>query len=470
MAIKLTERSVAQIVAPPKGTLTVWDDEIRGFGVRVAPGGSRSFFFNYHSPIDGRERRQTIGRFGGESGEESAASARAAAQKLRRLVNGGGDPVAVRAAIREAPTVGDLAVRYIRDHLPEKAAKSQREDKSIIEKIILPFRPLTGGSELRWWKVADVAQPDMAALHRWVTGDRGPVRANRVLSVASKMFSLSLVPALGERVSWRDRAQGNPCQGVKRNPEEGHERFLSGAETAALADAILVKGATPATNCVRLILLSGCRPGEAQAATWQEFDAEPGYWVKPSAHTKRRKLHRIPLSAGALELLDQVRKARKKSARTKDSPLVFPGQKAGQPIKQLRSTWTDLAGYASVTIWKGVKDAKVAKLVADLERSQKRRPTAQECRLVASAVNVELPTALADARLYDLRHSFASVGAGGGLSLQIIGRLLGHTQARTTQRYSHLADDPLREAVKTIGAAIEGAGKVGTVVPMRRGA
>jgi site-specific recombinase XerD len=71
---------------------------------------------------------------------------------------------------------------------------------------------------------------------------------------------------------------------------------------------------------------------------------------------------------------------------------------------------------------------------------------------------------------YDLRHSFASVGAGGGLSLQIIGRLLGHTQARTTMRYSHLADDPLREAVKTIGAAIEGAGKGGAVVSIRRGA
>ncbi len=75
------------------------------------------------------------------------------------------------------------------------------------------------------------------------------------------------------------------------------------------------------------------------------------------------------------------------------------------------------------------------------------------------------------ARLYDLRHSFASVGAGGGLSLQIIGRLLGHTQARTTQRYSHLADDPLREAADRIGAVYDAAtnGNGSNVTPISRG-
>jgi integrase len=72
-----------------------------------------------------------------------------------------------------------------------------------------------------------------------------------------------------------------------------------------------------------------------------------------------------------------------------------------------------------------------------------------------------------DARLYDLRHTFASVGAGGGLSLPIIGRLLGHTQARTTQRYAHLADDPLREAAEKITAVITGKGKGAAIVPLR---
>jgi integrase len=429
---------------------------------------------NYRSPLDGRERRRTIGRFGKRDGEETAESARAVAKGLRSRVNNKEDPVATAAAIRAAPTVAELANRYIEDHLPRKAEQSQRDDKAAIKNAILPFRPFNGGEELRHWKVADVAQPDMAALHRSLTESGHPVKANRVLAVASKMFSLSLVSyhpknAPAERVPWRDRAQGNPCQGVERNQEEGHERFLSEAETAALVDAIAAQEATPARNCVRLILLTGCRPGEALAATWPEFDIEPGSWVKPSAHTKRRKLHRVPLTAGALALLEKVRAARAKSPRAKGSPYVFPGQKTGEPIKQLRTTWEDLAGYASVSLWADSKDPKVARLVADLERSLKRRPTAGECQGVAASLKVDLPPGLLDARLYDLRHSFASVGAGGGLSLQIIGRLLGHTQARTTQRYAHLADDPLREAVKTIGAVIDGAGKGREPLPLRRG-
>ena len=237
MAIRLTERSVAQIVAPETGTITVWDDQIRGFGVRVSSSGARSFFMNYRSPIDGRERRRSIGRFGKKDGEETAESARKVAKALRERINGKEDPVAAAAAIRTAPTVADLAARYVRDHLPRKAEQSQRDDKANIDNVILPFRPLAGGEELRHWKVADVAQPDMAALHRSLTESGHPVKANRVLAVASKMFSLSLVPMLGERVPWRDRAQGNPCQGVERNQEEGHERFLSEAGAAARGQA-----------------------------------------------------------------------------------------------------------------------------------------------------------------------------------------------------------------------------------------
>jgi len=99
-------------------------------------------------------------------------------------------------------------------------------------------------------------------------------------------------------------------------------------------------------------------------------------------------------------------------------------------------------------------------LIADLEKVLGRRPTLSECSELAEKTGVKLPPGLADARIYDLRHTFASVGAGGGLSLQIIGRLLGHTQARTTQRYAHLADDPLREAATKIVAQIAGANKI----------
>jgi site-specific recombinase XerD len=138
---------------------------------------------------------------------------------------------------------------------------------------------------------------------------------------------------------------------------------------------------------------------------------------------------------------------------------VFSGQSHGEPLKQLRSTWVAVTELASLALWRDANDPKVAILVVDLERGLGRAPTISEVMALAQKAGLKLPAAPHDARIYDLRHTFASVGAGGGLTLQIIGRLLGHTQTRTTQRYAHLADDPLREAAAKIGAVIAGAGK-----------
>jgi integrase len=210
---------------------------------------------------------------------------------------------------------------------------------------------------------------------------------------------------------------GNPCRGVERNHEEGRERFFSAQELAAISDA-LAEYSGSGGDCLRLIMFTGARPGEAMRATWSEFDVEPRYWVKPSAHTKQRRTHRVPLNPAALELVEAMRNERGPAQQW-----VFPGYVPGQHLATLEHVW----------------------------RHVRRR------------------TGLgADARPYDLRHSFASIGAGGGLSLPIIGKLLGHTQGRTTERYAHLADDSLREASAKIGAVITGAGKPGApIVPIR---
>jgi integrase len=464
MAEKLTERTVKALTAPSKGTVTAWDSMVRGFGVRVFaptrlnPEGARSFFLNYR--LEGTERRYTIGAYP----TWSVDAARDEARMLRRRVDRGEDPASAKRERREAPTVSDLVQRYIAEHLPKKAQRSQTEDKAIINNEILSRKWLADR------KVADVHFGDVERLHRELTERGVPKRANRTLTLASKMFSLSLRPAKGENVPWRDQAAGNPCKGIQRNPEEGHERFLSEAELAAVSDALNEYGAQSSANCIRFIMLTGCRPGEAMLATWDQMDAEPGFWVKPSAHTKQRKMHRAALSPAAIELLDRLRAARD-AARRKGAPVssfVFPGQIKGGPLKQLRSCWDWVTDRATVALWTSGDDT-VARLVADLRRGLGREPTLAECRNAAARISVELPTALQDARIYDLRHTFASVGAGGGLSLHIIGRLLGHTQSRTTQRYAHLADNPMRDAAMKIGDAIAKAGKPkADVVPLPR--
>ena len=62
-------------------------------------------------------------------------------------------------------------------------------------------------------------------------------------------------------------------------------------------------------------------------------------------------------------------------------------------------------------------------------------------------------------RLHDLRHAFASVAASAGMGLPIIGKMLGHTQAQTTQRYAHLASDPVKAAATAVAAKIAAAMK-----------
>jgi integrase len=264
-------------------------------------------------------------------------------------------------------------------------------------------------------KVVEVHGGDIQDMHRRITASGRPVRANRILAICSKAFSLALVPKAGETLPWRNASLGNPCKGIKHNREEAKERFFSQAELTAISDA-LARYRGSAADCVRLIMLSGCRPSEAMKASWEEFDKEPGYWIKPTAHTKQRKVHKLPLSPAAIELIERLRKTRK-------GKWVFPGDVPGAHLTALSRVW----------------------------------------RFIRKETGLGL-----DARLYDLRHTFASVGAGGGLSLPIIGRLLGHTQPRTTQRYAHLADDPLREAAEKITRVITGAGKPGApVVPLR---
>jgi integrase len=397
---RLTNKFVAKLT----GEEMWWDDDPKatGFGVRSYRGGSKSFFVDYR--LNGRQRRYTIGPFP----RWSAEAAREQAKKLRKEIDQGVDPAGDKRARRTAPTVQDLIDRYIADHLPKKTAVGPRvnDEKKMLAEI---------GDKLgKHTKVADIHGGDIGDMHRRITESGRPVRANRILAVCSKMFSLSLVPKAGETLPWRNACLGNPCKGIERNQEEAKERFFSQSELTAISNA-LARYRGGAADCVRVIMLTGCRPVEAMKAQWEEFDREPGYWVKPSAHVKQRKVHKLPLSPAAIELIDRLRKKRR-------GKWVFPGVTPGEPLAVLWRVW-------------------------DFVRRQ---------------------TGLGkDARLYDLRHTFASVGAGGGLSLPIIGRLLGHTQPRTTQRYAHLADDPLREAAEKITTVITGAGKRATVLPLR---
>ena len=435
--MKLTDSAFRSAKAPAKGCAMIWDSEVPGFGLRIMspsalnPGGARVFFLTYR--INRRQVRHTIGPVG----SWDVKQARAEAASLRRLIDKGQDPAADRREARDAPTMRDLAERYRVERLPGKAERSRASNMRVIESRILP--------ELGGRKVADVHSGDVRALHRAISASGAPVGANRVIGLLSSMFSLSLQPKAGDAKPWRDAAQGNPCQHVERNPETGRERFFSPVELVAIGDALALSD-SPEADCLRLLMLTGARPGEAMGATWADF-AEPGIWDKPGATTKQRKRHRVPLGAAAVELVERLRAARKPGG------LYVFARSRSRPIADLRATWRRATDAATLALWANAADSAVVGLVADLGAGA----TVATIKAEATRRGLTLPAAPAGTRPYDLRHSFASAGAAGGISLQIIGALLGHSSTKTTTRYAHLADDPLRAATARIGASITGA-------------
>jgi hypothetical protein len=260
MAERLSESLVKRLEPPARGERFIWDAELKGFAVKVFaptkahPKGARTFVLSYW--LNGTERRYRIGGWP----DWSVTAARVEAKAIRQRVDRGEDPASERRERREAPSLADLAERYRREHLPRKSQQSQHDDGVMVGHILRHI-----GAARR---VADVHHGDIVALHRVITDSGHPVLANRTVACASRMFSLALKPMAGENAPWRDQAQGNPCKGVERNPEQAKERFLSPAEIAAVVEGLDAYGRTPAADCIRLTMLTGCRPGEAMLATW----------------------------------------------------------------------------------------------------------------------------------------------------------------------------------------------------------
>lgn len=396
---RINDKLVKALEAPAKGLRFAWDDAITGFGVRVTKAGGKSFVFRYvatDATGGKRERLFTIGPW--RENDPTTLTASAARDEADRLASRWKlekvGPFEAQEAARavaqsdaDRPDIAGLCADYIERHAEKKKRpKSYEEDWRNLASTVLP--------KLGTKKVADVSVRDIEDIMHDLA--RTPIKANRILSLLSKLFSLAV------KWQWRN---DNPCKGVERNPENKRERWLDNAEIGRLAEALEAYGAKNhrAADAIRLTLLTGSRTQEIFTAEWAHIDFERGVWVKPSTHTKQKKTEHVPLSAPAMALLSAMYEKADGS-----SPFLFPGNKPGQPITDLGRAWETVC-----------KNAKISSV-----------------------------------RLYDLRHSFASHLVSSGLSLEIIGRLMGHTQAATTRRYAHLADSPLREAAERMGAIV----------------
>jgi len=411
---RISKRSVDALQCPPgKDREILWDDAVSGFGVAAYPTGKKVYIVQYRQ--GGRSRRAVVG----DHGRMTPEKARSEAKKLLGLVETGHDPIKAKKAERAIPTFQTIATDFM-GAPAERKARTMVSYESLLRLHILPA--------IGKMKVTDIRRADVKALHDKLIDHPGT--ANLARAVISVIWEW----AAAERED--EDFPPNPTRTIKRFKEEKREQFLTNDQLSRLGDALaeaetvglpfVIDESNPkakhapkvdnrrrrldpfAIAAIRLLILTGARLREILHARWDEIDFERGLLNLPSNRSKTGKKS-IFLSAPALATLQAL-------PRVDGNPHVIVGE--------------------------GIDEKGIGKPRADLKK-----PWAA----------ITQAAKLSDLRIHDLRHSFASVGAGSGMGLPIIGKLLGHSQPSTTARYAHLDSDPMRRAVDTIGSTIDAA-------------
>ena len=399
---KLTKRFVDALKPVSRDTL-YRDTDLKGFALRAKPSGVRTWVVQYRNAA-GRTRKLALGKVGVLTPDEARQRARTALGEA----SGGADPSADRHGQRGDMTIAKLVETYLDEGPASKPAKKKASWAADASNLRRHVVPLLGRQQL-----AALTSDDIQKFQKDVTDGKtrkdertrkrgraivkgGPAAATRATLVLSAMLQWATA---------RKFRADNPGKGVKLNKPTKRERFLSGAELARLGEAF-TKAEREGLNrnslaILRLLLLTGARRNEIASLRWEHVDFERRALRMPDSKTGAKI---VPLGAPALEVLSAL-------PRKRGSSWVFPaatgkGHHVGMP-----------------RVWR---------------------------KLRASA-------RLKDVRMHDLRHGFASMAVADGDSLYLVGKVLGHAQAATTQRYAHLALDPVRAVADRTSRKLAGA-------------
>lgn len=445
--IKLSRKSIADLAVPDK-PVTWWDTDLSGFGLAIRPTGSRSWVVQYRTGAGGRGatlRRIVIGDPESVTPEDARREAKEVLAKARL----GQDVAAERAEERKAETVAEIAEAWMTRHvMPKRKPATAKLYRAVLDTHLLPV--------LGTRRATGVTRSELARLHGAIAGKSkgpkkpgakrtaalkargGPTIANRALAVARAMFGWSIDMGL------LPEGTQNPAMKIEAFRERARETFLDDAQMQALGAALrqaetiglpwTVDASAPGAKhlpkpenrfarfdvhsvaAIRLLLLTGARVREVLDLRWADVDWQRGVLRLEDSKTGRKVIF---LGAAALALLEALPK---------------------------------VGRYVIASTSAGTADEKPR---ADVNRLW---------RAVCKAAGLD------GVRLHDLRHSAAAVAAGHGVSLHMIGGLLGHSQPSTTQRYAHLASDPMHRAADLIGGTVAAAlGLGGNVVPIERG-
>ena len=378
---------------PPDKTSFIWDSSLKGFGVKLYANNRKVFVVQ--SRLNGAVKRFTIGQYGSPWSPDQA---RAKALEWLSLITQGIDPTAEKKAKQQEGRLADIVPQYLEEVAIRKKRSTQEIEQSHLRRHIVPLIGKRRVSELTKRDIQkfmlDIAKgktaKDVKTKPRGraiVTGGKGT--ANRSVAVLSSLLNFAI--DLGLRGD-------NPAIGVKKYKLKTHDRYLTAEELDRLGEALKTaetQQVSPfAIAAIRFLILSGCRLGEALNLQRDWIDWDHNLIKLPDSKTGQKPLL---LGDGAMALLKTIPKVQ-------GSPLIFVSAAGGTTPISIKKVWGKIKRMAK----------------------------------------------LDDLRLHDLRHNFASTAVSSGQSLYIVGKMLGHSQSQTTQRYAHLAPDPVKQAATEV--------------------
>jgi integrase len=307
-AIRISKRVVDDL-KPGSGDLDFFDDDLKGFGVRVRPSGRKTYFvlMRYRGVL----KRFTIGPHGAVTSELARMKAKGIISQLAVGTN----PSEAKDSIRQSITVRSLCERFLAEYVPFHCKPSTaKEYERCVRLFIIP--------EIGTTKVISVARTDITALHHRLR--HIPYQANRTIGVLSVIFAQAEAWNLGA-------IDFNPCRGVKKFKERKRERFLSSDELTRLGEALVAEaGETPsAVSCIRLLIFTGCRLSEIQKLEWRHVDLKSKMIHLPDSKTGKKTIY---LGQAAIEELQRTPKIA-------GNPFVITGHIDGQFLTDLQKPW-----------------------------------------------------------------------------------------------------------------------------------
>ncbi|MFN0219552.1 MAG: tyrosine-type recombinase/integrase [Hyphomicrobium sp.] len=392
---KLTKRVIDGTHATDRDYI-VWDSDLAGFGIRLRPGGSKTFIAQYRAGggRTGQTRRYTVGRYGVMTVEEARLEARAILLSAAQ----GHDPAGKRHAKRRETKIAELVTQFAKegtDHLKE------RNRRCMLARINHHIVPLLGWKKISEVRIGDVeqmmrdvkagktAKDEKTGVRSRVVVKGGAGAATRAVRDLSSLFTFAIRQEL---------ATANPCSAVKKAPDQRRTRFLTLDEIKRLGVALSeleAEGANEkAIAIMRLWALTGCRRDEIAALKWSEIDFDKSCLRLDDSKTGKSVR---PLASAALAIVNSLKPEA-------DCPFVFPSEDGNTFYQGTKRYWV-----------------KVVKLAA-----------------------------LPGVTPHTLRHTIGSAAVSTGETLAMTGALLGHANQYSTSIYAHMQQDPARHAADRV--------------------